>query len=616
MFDRTLLRVPDYQRGYAWELEHLTEFWEDLMVLPLHANHYTGTVVLHAMSDGHVIRDDAGLRRRTMDIVDGQQRLTTIILLLNELRRHLEAVGASREAQNVTEHYVWMRRDAREESVLTLGGDVQAFWERSVLADQPDLEEARLRSQARLLEARKFFENELGKLAARRDATDVLRELLDTVTDRLRFTVYEVDDAAQVGVIFETLNDRGKPLTELEKAKNYLLYLASGLEPGPRASLSEEINTAWARVYERLMAADIIDPGEEDSFLRAHWLMAVSPVRSRWSGTASLKEHFPRQRYWSDHDALVEDVRSYVRELADAARAFGDTRRPLADGAFADMATARDEVRDWSERLRRVGALVTFTPLLMALRLRHRGSAELYREAVELCERFSFRVYRVGGVRTNAGQERFFNIAHDVYHGRESPDGCIARMRSAIAAWSPGPSFKREWEARGEERNWYTWGGARYFLYELERDLTGSRAEKLHWSEVEQRPLTETIEHILPQTPRGGEWPAFNDAARQRHTHDLGNLVLTFDNSSYSNKAYAEKRAGPPGQHEVACYLHSPLLQEQRVARYEDWTPATVDARRDELVVWALQRWAVEGDLPPDPADADDAEDVVEDVEV
>jgi hypothetical protein len=180
-------------------------------------------------------------------------------------------------------------------------------------------------------------------------------------------------------------------------------------------------------------------------------------------------------------------------------------------------------------------------------RLRRRGEAELYREVVELCERFAFRVSRLRGVRANSGQGRLFTLAYDVYTGTETAEGVLQRLRDAIAAWSPRPMFEREFEALGDERNWYGWAALRYFLYEHERALTGRRPVKVEWGEVERRPREETVEHILPQFPRDGEWLAFDEEARKVYTHDLGNLVLTFDNSSYSNKSFLEKRDGNAG---------------------------------------------------------------------
>lgn len=619
LFDRTLLRVPDYQRGYAWEERHLEEFWEDLEVLPLDARHYTGTVVL-LRRPGERIRDDRRVHYDVADIVDGQQRLTTLVLLLNEVRRHLLRVGADQPAAQIADHYLWVQRDGTKRAILELGPDIDRFWQRRVLADDGNLDSPSVHSERRLLEAREFFKAKVSGLvaAAAHQVERQLLELHDKLTEQLRFTLYEVDDTAQVGVIFETLNDRGKPLTELEKSKNYLLFLASGLEDGPRRALSEDINHSWARVYERLMRAGQTRPASEDAFLRAHWLMSVDPYPRNWAGTASLKARFPRQHYWQDLDALTGDVRSHAEGLERAARAFADIHRPTADDAFADLPDAlRGQVREASERLRRLGALATFQPLLMAVRLAHPRDGQLYLDVVELCERFAFRVYRLRGFRANTGQTRMYRLAHGVFRGATGGDQLLADLRHEILRRCSSTAFEHAFAAEGDETNWYTWSGLRYFLYEYELYLTRGRSEQVTWQHLAQRQLQETIEHILPQSPRRRQWSAFNTAERAKLTHDLGNLVLTLDNSRYSNRSFAQKRGstGSTVGGPEACYARSLLIQEREIADNENWTPAEVRARKERLVAWAKQRWGVDGeDEPAEPEvviepDEDDLED-------
>ena len=620
LFDRTLLRVPDYQRGYAWERRHLEEFWEDIEVLPIEARHYTGTVVLLRRPELRV-RDDRRVHYDVADIVDGQQRLTTLVLALNEVRRHLEQVGADRPAAQIAEHYLWVQRDGRRQAILQLGADIDGFWQRQVLADDGNFESPSVHSERRLLQARAFFEDRVTRLVseAQDDATARLLELNDKLTEQLRFTRYEVDDASQVGVIFETLNDRGKPLTELEKAKNYLLFLASGLDDGRRRALSQDINHSWARVYERLMHAGRTSPVSEDAFLRANWLMSVDPNPRNWGGTASLKRRFPRQRYWEQLDELCVDVRGYAVGLERAARAFADIHHPTADAAFADLeAGLRSQVQEASERLRRVGALATFQPLLMAVRLTHVRDAQLYLDVVESCERFAFRVYRLRGFRSNTGQTRMYRLAHEVYVGRLDGAQLLGSMRHEILRRCSSKAFEHAFAAEGDETNWYGWGGLRYFLYEYELHLTKGRPEHLTWQRLARRQLHETIEHILPQSPRRRQWSAFNAAERARLTHDLGNLVLTLDNSHYSNRSFAQKRGttGSTVGGPEACYARSLLIQERQIADHETWTPADVRARKQRLIAWAKQRWGLSGE--DDPAELDvvmdpdeqDAEDV------
>src|ERR671915_454081 len=85
IFAERLLVVPDYQRGYAWENRQLREFVEDLELLS-DKDHYTGTVILHPQ-DGGRPRDAGGKSYATVNVVDGQQRMTTIVVLLNAIRR-------------------------------------------------------------------------------------------------------------------------------------------------------------------------------------------------------------------------------------------------------------------------------------------------------------------------------------------------------------------------------------------------------------------------------------------------------------------------------------------------------------------------------------------------
>src|SRR5207245_4754396 len=99
--------------------------------------------------------------------------------------------------------------------------------------------------------------------------------------------------------------------------------------------------------------------------------------------------------------------------------------------------------------------------------------------------------------------------------------------------------------------------------------------------------------HILPQTATDPYWrEKFEAAARQQLVHDLGNLCLTYNNSSYKNKAFPEKR-GQYGQ-STPCYANSPLYQERDLLEYTDWTPASVQHRRDKLLAFLWDRWQVE----------------------
>jgi len=91
VFREFVLSIPDYQRGYAWEKKQIEDFLEDLDLLSEGNAHYTGTLILHpvAQGGGAEIEDASGTLFRRADVVDGRQRLTTIVILLTAIARSL-----------------------------------------------------------------------------------------------------------------------------------------------------------------------------------------------------------------------------------------------------------------------------------------------------------------------------------------------------------------------------------------------------------------------------------------------------------------------------------------------------------------------------------------------
>src|SRR5262245_35410972 len=96
VFREFVLSVPNYQRGYAWEQKQVEDFWEDLDLLTEGKAHYTGTLILHPAqpeSGATEVEDAYGTPFRRADVVDGQQRLTTIVMLLAAIGRSLRGAG-------------------------------------------------------------------------------------------------------------------------------------------------------------------------------------------------------------------------------------------------------------------------------------------------------------------------------------------------------------------------------------------------------------------------------------------------------------------------------------------------------------------------------------------
>ena len=589
-----LLDVPDYQRGYAWEEEQLREFWEDLDLIEPGRRHYTGTVVLRDKSKA-VQDEEREVPLEYFDVVDGQQRLTTCTLLLDRAYDHLEALHdddvASARRRLITSVIGGVKRPK-----LQLGADLQEYWHQVILEGQPLVDGAQLAAQRRLSQAAEFVDKKLAEAKARcADISEYrswLRRLAGKVTDALQFTFYIVTDDSDVGVIFETLNQRGKELTELEKTKNYLLYLASLLDDGRRTKLAAAVNESWRTIFTNLGSSQL-GPVHEDQLLRAHWLATQNPRQPDWDKVRSVKARFHRSNYRTDKALLLEEVTAYAHSLREASAAYRDIVTDNADGFAAYDADAA-AVRKSSRHLRQAGVVAIFAPLLIAARLRFPADGKAYESVVDLCERYSVRVFLINERRSNAGSTRLYSLAHQLHRDGDlnsALGGVLERIRFFAGDQETAA------ELRSPRRNWYAKFGHKYFLYQYELHRLGGAAPTYgfeHFTRGEYK--ASTTEHILPQTPTSDCWDVFSPEDRDLYTHCLGNLVLTNDNRVYFNYCFDRKRDGVTGAdgHRSACYSNSVLKQEQDLATLSEWTPEQVQIRQDLLAEWAMDRWKVD----------------------
>ena len=616
LFNDRIFRVPEYQRGFSWERQQIEEFLDDLALLDTSRQHYTGTVVLHQPANPVRRMDDEGQNFIETDVVDGQQRLTTIVLLLNELSKELGKFENGKSlALGVRKKYV-VATDEYGLSLhkLTLNDDTDDFFQISVLPETPSVGGPPVISAQRLLDARNLIGEYLKRAGGEgSDSEEWLRDLHRKITNQLHFNLYEVERAGDVGIIFEVMNDRGKQLTDLEKVKNYLLYCASTLDVSHQArdELAETINTVWGEVLRQLMAAGLGSAASENQLLRSDWFIRYDPRRQNWDGSKSIRGRFDL-REKSRHVNLLGELHDYVRGLRDSCVTYCDALAPDRDGAFSGF-TGSDETKDevalWNRKLLRIRLTATFLPLLMAVRQRWPTDLDRYLEIVRLCEVFAFRTYRIAGYYVNYRQPAMYRLANDVMKGLrfEETVGQLIQMFSATYAQQMFDEFTNPEHLQSR----YDWTGLRYFLYEYEQHLAEKLggSPKVNWAQVSSG---NTVEHILPQSidDRPYWQERFEPAVHEKYKHDLGNLALTADNPSLGNKSFPDKK----GQEDFAtpCYANSLLLEERELTKWDDWKPKSIDERREVLLKWAKERWnfdfggSSDDDYAGDPDDDDD----------
>jgi hypothetical protein len=601
IFADQVFHVPDYQRGYAWEQRQWDDLLEDLELLTDGRTHFTGTLVLRARNDGSgQILDQHMHAYDSYDIIDGQQRLTTVVILLKAIHDEMQTFPqlhslASRLQETYLHH---VDRNGQPFTKLTLNADSQNYFSDNILDLRPGISGPTIRSHERLLGAHQHFVAYL--LSMREKLGDSYPESLQTlygkVTLQLNFIVYPVDDELDAGTIFETMNDRGKPLTELEKVKNYLLYISGKLDLPVQHDLNIRINETWKLIYERLMSAGLAGRGSEDQLLRSHWLMAYDYDASRWQNARSIKLRFNLRKYQNQHAKLLDEIKGYLHSLQDATAAYCDIFRPWHPGALNDISDfeIREKVRLWGKKLTRLGVSASFLPLLMAVRTKATDNGKTYLNTVQLLEKYSFRVFSWRRARSNSGQTKLFQLGNRYFYNPNS-EWLSEEISHLILYYCPDETFNERFQRESE--NWYNWGDISYFLYEYEHHLAGGRPVQLTWETLNARPKSSSIEHILPQTPQANYWlERFTPEQRQRWTHDLANLTLTYDNSGLSNKPFTDKK-GLPGQ--KGCYADSPLFIERELAQVLDWTVDALKVRREQIVAWAQERWRVTANPRP-----------------
>ncbi len=602
LFNSRVFRIPDYQRGYAWETRQLEDFWNDLKRLRADRNHYTGQLTIEKVPENQWQKWEEekwlieGKGFKPYYVVDGQQRLTTAIILIKCLLNRV----AEGQQLAFTE-----KPDLVKKYILQTAGSVSRSYLFGYERDNPSYEylkteilgESSNQYQgvtttytANLAAARDYFQSQLQGLPH-----EQLERLFRAVTQKFVFSIYELEDELDEFVVFETMNNRGKPLSRLELLKNRLIYLStlfpSSSEGADGTTLRHNINEAWKTVYEYLgkVQGEALD---DDEFLRAHWIMYFSYARDKAGQFASflLDDYFTTDGVLSG-DLKIADIQRYVNSIQASVRKWHCIH-------FPHLATdLNDSVGIALERLGRLGR-GAFEPLMMTALQKGFTDNQLLK-LLSLSERFVFLVNRVCQRRSNAGDSEFYRIAGQLYRGDVTSSDILETITERTTHFfriDAAVVGMRDLFDRSE--GFYSWSGLRYFLYEYEQQLRGEAGmeiPRLNWSDlVKSKTDHVTVEHIYPQTAKSAEWPAFSDLAKKQRAvllNSLGNLLplSRSRNSRFSNRPFGVKKQDSDG---VQGYYNG-SYSEVQVAQRDEWTPETIKDRGLEMVKFLEERWSI-----------------------
>lgn len=611
IFNEKFFRIPDFQRGFSWETNQLEDFWEDIMNLKGDKIHYTGLLTVESISKSSVRniekwQDDLWLFERDLRayyLIDGQQRLTTSIILLNEILNLFK----DDEGINYKEKSYWVNKflfqaygDSYKSYIFGYERDNPSdeYFKTKILG-QESLTADKVPEQtlytSNLKKAKEFFQKELKKLKK-----EEIEVVFKKITSKFKFNFYEIDNELDVYVTFETMNNRGKPLSNLELLKNRLIYLSTLLNEDINtiARLRKDVNETWKTIYE-FLGKNKNNPMDDDDFLRNHWIMYFKYDRKESGSYAKflLNNKFTAKKA-SMGEINVSDIRLYIYSLSKAVKSWFYLFNP-------EFSVYQDETKEWLQKLKRLG-MSAFPPLFMAVMIK--CDEENLLSLLKSAERFIFLVFRMSQRPSNTKNSHFYRLANSFYFGKDNTT-IISTIENIdwltegesgegddyeYFGWFDLEKFQNYLKDKFDKgEGFYSWNGLRYFLFEYELYLQGNANgnQKVTWVDFNKRKKEDTIEHIYPQTAKDSCWTSvfnkYSKKERKKLLNSLGNLVLLGQskNSELQNNCfdYKKKHTNKKGD-EVGFY--NGAYSEIEVSSYDKWTPEEIEIRGKKNVLF------------------------------
>lgn len=534
-------KVPAYQRSYAWEIDHVDALLGDIYeaIKNKEKEYFLGSIVV------------TGSANNRYEVVDGQQRLTTISLLIAAIKEIFEMDGDLDVVNSVKSEFLANtdRKTKEKEPKLVLNEiDNELYQDLIEKIEDADGAKYTRQSHKRLINAASHMLEYLKELCQKsKDSEEELHAWLDYIESNMKIIVVVAPDDSNAFIIFETLNDRGLELAISDLLKNYLFHRSG--------EKIEETKNRW------LTMVAILESASDDplvvTYLR-HFSMAKY-------GLIREKELFSAIKRRITSKKLALAFSSELSETAKIYSALINTDHEYWGGYDAKVST-------YVATLNLLG-MIQIRPLLLAIlsKFDKKKVSDAFKNLVSVAVRFQI----VGGVGGGSLERLYADTAKSI------TDNKITSSKEILEAFKSLPSDSA-FQAAFSIATISKQSLARFYLRSLEEGLSGPNEE--------QTPSNDTgkvnLEHVLPVTPTP-EWEAlFSKDEYRAYQKRFGNLAIMASklNSKVGNESFSEK---------CKMYSQSSFHFTKKIKDQPIWNKSAIENRQAEMAKVAVKVWSV-----------------------
>ncbi len=578
-------RVPLYQRPYVWDRDRQwVPLWEDVTSL---AENYLddSTHISHHFLGAVVVRQQHSPvgTLETRDVIDGQQRLTTLQLLADAVEEVIREQGGpapeSRKLQKLILNDTELFTDDDRFKIWPTNADQPVF--RHAMTDETTVPEDLV--EKAIAKAHAFFKSQARYWALEPDSDHTVDErfaaLVTAISLGVHLVVIDLEDDDNAQAIFETLNARGTPLLASDLVKNHMLLEAQVQQLDVERLHRDHWQRLEADWWREEMILGRVRWPRLDAFL-FYWL------------SMNLAKEVSTQRLFDEYRKFVSDEQLSVQNVADNLSRFSDVFESLEGGWFKGPRLAEFFYR-WN-----VSQLRVMTPLLLWLFSDDAQISDHDRvHSLELLESWFMRRMICG--RTTRGYQNFLHpLLREIK--RQSGDGVPATISAVLS------------QAEAQNTAWPTDGDLRESVRSRPLYLQLSRARlRMVLEAIEDRlsssddkseslcPKNLTIEHLLPVGWTEEDWPLHGSELsrdeRWTRLHTLGNLTLANErlNPAMSNSAWTTKRdeLGEHSNLHLNKMLSIPGAVPDGYEWFDAWNDDTIVERSEWLAEHICTIW-------------------------